>query len=203
MKVYWWAGSEKQKRELIVNVKYLRGAFWQSQSLKWLYFPCPWSQVLMPLSSALSQLHIYPLCDSYVPSKTNILLSVFVPWINTVLQGPHIPPMNFTSFPGRGSNLLPPDGIASQFDLLKRGSLLLFLALSLPRLTYTVINYCNLDHNFVIGPSWGRDRTLDRLSSDGHSFSVASNMFKWEIKTTIVCPLLVEPRIYRQVFWEK
>ena len=68
------------------KVKYLRGAFWRSRSLKWPDFPCP-SEAgfgIMPLSSTLSQLHIlsihrYSLWD--VPTKTYRLLPVFVPLI--------------------------------------------------------------------------------------------------------------------------
>ena len=46
------------------KVKYLRGAFRQSRSLKWPDFPCPSEPGfgIMPLSSALSLLHI--LCEA-------------------------------------------------------------------------------------------------------------------------------------------
>ena len=45
---------------LKVKVKYLRGAFRRSRSLKWPDFPCPSEPGfgITPLSSALSQLHI-------------------------------------------------------------------------------------------------------------------------------------------------
>ena len=44
----------------LLKVKYLRGAFRRSRSLKWPDYPCPLEPGfgIMPLSSALSQLHI-------------------------------------------------------------------------------------------------------------------------------------------------
>ena len=107
-----------------LKVKYLRGAFWQSRSLKWPDFPCPSEPGfgIMPLSSALSQLHI--LCGSALtdttdnpsemcPLKLTDFCLFLYHWSYTILQEPFIPPMAFTSCHDRGLNRLPPDGRAS------------------------------------------------------------------------------------------
>ena len=109
---------------LKVKVKYLRGAYWQSRSLQWQDFPCPSEPgfVIMPLGSALSV--TYPLCGSALtdatdnpsemcPLKLTDFCLFLYHWSYTILQGPLIPPMAFTSCHDRGSNRLPPDGRAS------------------------------------------------------------------------------------------
>ena len=58
---------------LKVKVKYLWGAFWQSRSLKWPDFPCPWSQALA-LCCWLRTLSVtYPLCGLALTSTTDTL----------------------------------------------------------------------------------------------------------------------------------
>ena len=104
-----------------VKVKYLRGAFWRSWSLKWPDFPCPWSWAYWHYAAELCTLSFtYPLCDlaltnttdntsEMCPLKlTDFCLFLYL-WSYTILQGLLIPPMALTSCQDQGSNLLPPD----------------------------------------------------------------------------------------------
>ena len=70
----------------------------------------------MPLSSALSQLHILCVAPQIIrlSEMCPLKLTDFCPFLYhqscTILQGPLIPPMAFISCCDRGSNLQPPDG---------------------------------------------------------------------------------------------
>ena len=110
-----WQHSESNmimQTDLKAKVKYLRGAFWQSQSLSWPYFPCPWNQVVALCRWAAQPLSYIPLFGlaltntmDYLSEMCLLKLTDFClfcyNWLYTILQGPVIHPMTqYLSGPG-------------------------------------------------------------------------------------------------------
>ena len=92
-----------------IKVKYLRGTFQWSRSLRWPDFPCPLEPVTYPFGGSAITNTTDNLSEKYRLKLTEFCLFLYHRSY-TILQGPLIPPMTFTSCHDRGSNLLPQMG---------------------------------------------------------------------------------------------